>query len=74
MNLSNIDPAALSQALDDYDPDREHFLDLTDGSFWTFVFSESTDETRKKYDDVRLKIGTTCPVRWSFSRRLIRPR
>ena len=59
MNLSNIDPAAISQALDDYDPDREHFLDLTDGSIWTFVFSESTDETRKKYDEVRLRIGNT---------------
>lgn len=54
LNLSDLDLAAISQALDDYDPDREHYLDLTEGSIWTFVFSESTDETRNKHDRIRL--------------------
>lgn len=57
MSLSDLDLDAISRALDDHDPDREHFLDLRDGSLWTFVFSESTDETRKRLDEVRSGLG-----------------
>ncbi len=53
MNLSDLDPVALSQALNDHDPDREHWIDLERGSLWTFVFSESTDETRKRHEELR---------------------
>jgi hypothetical protein len=59
MNLSDLDLGALSQALDDHDPDREHFLETATGSLWTFVYSEATDETRKRYDDV-----TGSPGEW----------
>jgi hypothetical protein len=52
MNASQLDLNALSQALDDHDPDREHFLDLEAGSLWTFVFSEATDEARTRYAEV----------------------
>ena len=52
MKLSEPDRKALSQALDDPDPDREHFLELETGSLWTFVFSEATDETRKRHSEV----------------------
>jgi hypothetical protein len=57
LNVSDLDLAAVSQALDDYDPDREHYLDLNEGSIWTFVFSESTDETRRKVDRIRADSG-----------------
>jgi len=59
MNLSEVDLNALSHALDDSDPDREHFLDLETGSLWTFVFSEATDEIRNRHHD-RLN----DPKRW----------
>lgn len=52
LNLSDIDMNALSHALDDSDPDREHFLDLENASLWTFVFSEATDETRNRHEGV----------------------
>jgi hypothetical protein len=52
MDLSQLDLAALSRALDDSDPDREHFLEAATGSLWTFVFSQATDETRQRYEDV----------------------
>lgn len=52
MDLSTLDLGALSRALDDSDPDREHFLETATGSLWTFVFSQATDETRQRYDDV----------------------
>lgn len=52
MDLSNLDLAALSRALDDSDPDREHFLEPASGSLWTFVFSQATDETRQRYEEV----------------------
>jgi hypothetical protein len=52
MDVSKIDLTAVSRALDDPDPDREHFLDLSDGSMWTFVFSESSDETRKRHEEI----------------------
>jgi hypothetical protein len=60
MNVSDLDLGALSQALDDHDPDRQHFLDRESGSLWTFVFSESTDETRKRHDEIRSDGG----LRW----------
>lgn len=53
MNVSDIDLDALSRALDDSDPDREHYLHRSTGSLWTFVFSQATDEARARYDDVR---------------------
>ena len=53
MNVSDLDLVALSQALDDHDPDREHYLSSRTGSLWTFVLSSSTDETRKRLADVR---------------------
>jgi len=59
MDLSQLDLAALSQALDDSDPDREHFLSLRDGSLWTFVLSDSTDETRRRHEEVRGGLGET---------------
>jgi len=52
MNVSQLDLRVISQALDDADPNREHYLDLEEGAVWTFVFSESTDETRKRRDEV----------------------
>jgi hypothetical protein len=52
MNLSKLDLSALSRALDDHDPDNEHYLDLETGSLWTFVFSDSTDETRKRREEI----------------------
>ena len=58
MELSNLDLEQLSRALDDPDPDREHYLNLETGSLWTFVFSESTDETRKERDGVLEHIGS----------------
>jgi hypothetical protein len=57
MNLSRLDLGAVSRALDDHDPDRDHFLDLADGSVWTFVFSEATDETRERRDAVLRELG-----------------
>ena len=59
MNASDLDLNALSHALEDSDPDREHFLDLESGSLWTFVFSEATDETRETYETAR-----SAPERW----------
>lgn len=59
MNASDLDLNALSHALEDSDPDREHFLDLESGSLWTFVFSEATDETREAYENAR-----SAPERW----------
>lgn len=53
MNVSDLDLDALSRALDDSDPDREHYLHLPTGSLWTFVFSQATDEARARYDVVR---------------------
>jgi len=53
MNLSDLDLGALSRALDDSDPDREHYLHRDRGTLWTFVFSEATDETRLRYEEVR---------------------
>jgi hypothetical protein len=57
MNVSELDLVALSQALDDHDPDREHFLDTRTGSLWTFVLSTSTDETRKRLAEIRADVG-----------------
>jgi hypothetical protein len=59
MDLSKLDLPGVSQALDDSDPDREHFLDLREGSLWTFVFSESTDETRRRLGEIRAGMGET---------------
>ncbi|MCA9751343.1 MAG: hypothetical protein KC591_04070 [Gemmatimonadetes bacterium] len=59
MNASEFDLTAISQALDDHDPDREHFLEVGTGALWTFVFSEATDETRKQYLEV-----TESAERW----------
>ena len=53
MNVSDLDVGALSRALDDSDPDREHYLHRTSGSLWTFVFSQATDEARRRYEEVR---------------------
>ncbi|MFN8177041.1 MAG: UPF0158 family protein [bacterium] len=53
MNVSDLDLGALSRALDDSDPDREHYLHRTRGALWTFVFSQATDETRQRYEEVR---------------------
>jgi hypothetical protein len=57
MDVSKLDLSALSQALDDHDPDREHYLDLQHGSLCSFVFSEFTDESRKKFDEIREALG-----------------
>ena len=57
MNASELDLTALSQALDDHDPDREHYLDLGAGSLWTFVFSEATDEARARHGEVNAGLG-----------------
>jgi len=57
MNVSQLDLSALSRALDDSDPDREHFLEPATGSLWTFVFSQATDETRQRYEDVLAASG-----------------
>ena len=66
MDLSTLDLGALSRALDDSDPDREHFLDEATGSLWTFVFSQATDETRQRYEDVGsggwLRIPSPSPL------------
>jgi hypothetical protein len=59
MNASDVDLHALSHALDDSDPDREHFFDLQSASLWTFVFSEATDEAREAYEAAR-----KSPDRW----------
>jgi hypothetical protein len=59
MDLSRLDLAALSQALDDADPDREHYVSIRDGSLWTFVLSESTDETRGRLEEIRAGLGET---------------
>jgi hypothetical protein len=59
MDLSRLDLTALSQALDDADPDREHYLNLVDGSLWTFVLSESTDETRGRLQEIQARLGET---------------
>jgi hypothetical protein len=56
MSLS-LDREALARALDDSDPDREHFLCVEDGSLWTFVVSEATDETRSTYDRIQNAVG-----------------
>jgi hypothetical protein len=57
MDVSKLDLSALSGALDDYDPDREHYLDLQHGSICSFVFSEFTDESRKRFDEIREALG-----------------
>ena len=59
MNVSDLDLDALSRALDDSDPDREHYLHRTTGSLWTFVFSQATDESRARHDDVRSDSGAS---------------
>jgi hypothetical protein len=59
MDLSRLDLTALSQALDDADPDREHYLSLLDSSLWTFVLSESTDETRGRLQEIQARLGQT---------------
>lgn len=59
MNLSDLDLDSISRALDNHDPDQEHFLDLGDGSVWTFVVSESTDETRQRHREVVAGLGRT---------------
>jgi len=59
LNASDLDLNALSHALEDSDPDREHFLDLESGSLWTFVFSEATDEAREAYENAR-----SAEARW----------
>jgi hypothetical protein len=53
MDLSQLDLPALSRALDDSDPDREHFLEPATGCLWTFVFSQATDETRERWEQVQ---------------------
>lgn len=57
MDVSRLDLAALSRALDDSDPDREHYLEPETGAQWTFVFSQATDETRRRYDEVQGALG-----------------
>lgn len=57
MSLSQLDLDSIRRALEDHDPDREHFLDLESGSLWTFVFSEASDETRERYERVRSSLG-----------------
>lgn len=57
MNVSQLDLDSIRRALEDHDPDREHFLDLANGSLWTFVFSEASDETRERYEHVRASLG-----------------
>jgi hypothetical protein len=57
MNVSQLDLDALRRALEDHDPDREHFLRVADGSLWTFVFSEASDETRARHEEVRKGLG-----------------
>jgi hypothetical protein len=59
MNPSKLDLKALSLALDDYDPDHEHFLDLETGEIWTFRFSEATAETRLRHEETTKMLGTT---------------
>jgi hypothetical protein len=59
MNVSNLDIDAVTRALDDHDPDREHFLALEEGSVWTFVFSEATDETRDSREAILAELGQT---------------
>ncbi len=56
MNLSGTDRDALSRALDDSDPDREHFWDPQGGVLWTFVLSEATDESRRRRDAIAAAI------------------
>jgi hypothetical protein len=53
MDLSQLDLGALTRALDDPDPDREHFMELATGRLWTFVLSQATDETRRRYDEIQ---------------------
>jgi hypothetical protein len=57
MNVSQLDLDSIRRALEDHDPDREHFLSLEDGSLWTFVFSEASDETRQEYERVLGALG-----------------
>jgi hypothetical protein len=57
MSLSPLDREALARALDDSDPDREHFLHVEDGTIWTFVVSEATDESRSMYERVQEGAG-----------------
>ena len=52
MNLSPQNRESLIKALDDFDPDREHFVRRDDGSLWTFVLSEATDESREKLETI----------------------
>lgn len=59
MNVSELDRGAVARALDDHDPDREHYLALEDGSVWTFVFSDATDETRERHEAILAGLGTT---------------
>ncbi len=58
MNPPDLDLQALSLALDDYDPDHEHFLDLESGRVWTFVISDSTAETRRRHQKVVAALNT----------------
>lgn len=62
MNASNLDLNALSHALDDSSPDREHFFDLQSASLWTFVFSDATDEAREAYETARQATDRWRPV------------
>jgi hypothetical protein len=62
MNVSDLDLRALSHALDDSDPDREHFLDRETGSLWTFVFSEASDESRARRAGVLEGSGTWIKI------------
>lgn len=57
MSVSSFDHDAIRRALDDFDPDHEHFANLREGSVWTFVFSEATDETRGQLDAVVSELG-----------------
>jgi hypothetical protein len=59
VNPTDLDLKALSLALDDYDPDHEHFLDLASGRVWTFVISDSTAETRERYQEAVAGLATT---------------
>jgi hypothetical protein len=59
MSHSMFDREALARALEDPDPDHEHFLRVGDGHLWSFVVSGASDETRAQYDHVLQEIGRT---------------
>lgn len=52
MNLSPQNRETLIRALEDFDSDREHFARRDDGSLWTFVVSEATDEIRERREAI----------------------